>query len=609
MDVIQPDLPSGGGEATNDRLVRLRGALKRRRLAGFVVPRTDAHQGEYVAPSEERLRWLTGFSGSAGTAIVLADEAALFVDGRYTVQAKDEVFDGFTVCHVVNEPPSEFIARRLPHRGRLGFDPWLHTRAQVQALTAATQHASGRLVAVADNPIDRLWTDRPPPPLAPLFVHAAAFAGEAAADKRRRVAEDLVRSGEDAVVLAQPDSIAWLLNIRGTDVPYAPLPLVFAVLSADASVILVCDRRKLAESVIAHLGDNVRIVEPPCIGEVMDELGAAGRKVRVDAEGTPEWIVRRLTTAGADVGFGTDPCQLPKATKNATEQAGMGAAHRRDGAALVRFLAWLSAAAGTGQVSEMEAAERLDAFRAEGEYFRGPSFPTISAAAGNGAIVHYRVSERTNRQLAADSLYLVDSGGQYLDGTTDVTRTLAIGTPSAEMRTRFTQVLKGHIALASAVFPKGTTGSQLDALARLPLWRDGVDYDHGTGHGVGAFLGVHEGPQRISKLPNRVPLEPGMVVSNEPGFYKEAAFGIRIENLVMVAAAPTPAGGELELRRLETLTLAPIDRTLIDAALLSPAEVAWIDAYHARVAADLAGLVDAATAAWLAEATAPLERG
>ncbi len=600
-------IPPGDGDVAGTRLDRLRRELKRRRLAGFVVPRADAHQGEYVAAGEERLRWLTGFTGSAGTAVVFTDAAALFVDGRYAVQAKEEVAaNHFTLCHILRQPMTDFIARTLPRGGRLGFDPWLHTRSQVRALEAATVRAGGRLVAVADNPIDRLWADRPPPPLAPLFAHDAAFAGDASADKRARIGEELRRQEEDAAVLAQPDSIAWLLNIRGGDVPYAPLPLVFAIIDAGAAVTLLCDPRKLTPPVVAHVGEGVRIVDPAAIGDVLDGLGAAGAHVRVDADGTPEWIVRRLASAGAFVTFGADPCQLPKATKTAAECAGIRAAHRRDGAALVRFLAWLAGVAAIEQVSEIEAADRLAAFRAEGEHYRGPSFPTISAAAGNGAVVHYRATERSNRRLAKHSLYLVDSGAQYLDGTTDVTRTVAIGRPTPEMRKRFTEVLKGHIALASAVFPKGTTGSQLDALARLALWRSGVDYDHGTGHGVGAFLGVHEGPQRISKLPNRVALEVGMVVSNEPGYYKEGAFGIRIENLVMVVPAVAPMGAELELLQLETLTLAPIDRTLIDLSQLSPAEVAWLDAYHERVREALSGILDAATADWLAAATAPL---
>lgn len=594
-------------DAAADRLDRLRQELRRRRLAGFVVPRADAHQGEYVAPGEERLRWLTGFSGSAGTAVVFAEAAALFVDGRYIVQAKEEVdAERFTLCHIVHQSPSAYIAETLPQHGRLGFDPWLHTPAQVRSLEAAARRAGGQLVAVTDNPIDRLWPDRPPPPLVPLFVHDAAFAGEAAADKRARIAEALRPDAETAAVLAQPDSIAWLLNIRGGDVAYAPLPLAFAVIDADARVTLLCDRRKLTPAVVAHLGEAVRIAEPAAIGQVLDDLGAARARVRVDADGTPEWIVRRLHAAGAVLSFGADPCQLPKATKNPVERAGIRAAHRRDGAALVRFLAWLAETAPAGDVSELEAADRLARFREEGEHYRGPSFPTISAAAASGAVVHYRATPRSNRRLAPGTLYLVDSGGQYLDGTTDVTRTVAIGAPSEEMRQRFTQVLKGHIALASVVFPQGTTGSQLDAIARVALWRDGVDYDHGTGHGVGAFLGVHEGPQRISKLPNRIALEVGMVVSNEPGYYKEGAFGIRIENLVMVEPAPAPAAAELDLLRFETLTLAPIDRTLVEPALLTPAEVAWLDAYHARVRDTLTEVVDAATARWLAAATAPL---
>jgi Xaa-Pro aminopeptidase len=594
------DTPDAG------RINRLRRELARRRLAGFIVPRSDAHQGEYVPAACERLRWLTGFTGSAGNAVVLAQRAAFFADGRYTTQAREEV-DGtcFELQHAMLQPMTEWIARHLPASGRLGYDPWLHTAQQVELLEGACIRAQGRLVAVADNPIDRLWTDRPPMPIAAFLVHDARFAGTSAADKRAMIAEELRRQQQVAAVLAQPDAIAWLLNIRGGDVPFAPLPLAFALIHADASVELFCDLRKLTVKVRRHLGEAVVASEPAELETALTRLGEAHARVRADPDGTPFRIVRLLQKTGATVDLMADPCLLPKATKNAIEVAGIRAAHRRDGAALSRFLAWLARVAPGGELTEIAAADQLARFREMGEHYRGPSFPTISGSGANGAIVHYRATPATDRKLAAGSLYLVDSGGQYLDGTTDVTRTLAIGTPTAEMRQCFTRVLQGHIALATAVFPRGTTGSQLDAFARAPLWRDGIDYDHGTGHGVGAYLSVHEGPQRISKLPNRVALEPGMVLSNEPGFYKEGAYGIRIENLVAVARIERE-NSDLDLYGFETLTLAPIDRTLIDRSLLSDAERCWIDAYHQQVRETLTPMLDATTLAWLREATLPL---
>lgn len=607
MNDATPAGPAEGRGRRHERLARLRRELRRRRLAGFVVPRADQHQGEYVPAAAERLRWLTGFSGSAGVAVVLAAEAALFVDGRYTVQAREEVAAGdFVIRHSLAEPMATWIAERLPRRGRLGYDPWLHTPAQVTALEAACVAAGGRAMPVADNPVDRLWSDRPAEPTAPFVVHPQVFAGVASADKRAQIAAALAASGEAAAVLAQPDAIAWLLNIRGGDVPFAPLPLAFAIVHGDGGVDLFCDERKVSDAVRAHVGDDVRIAPPAAMPARLAALAAAGTRVRIDPDGTPAAIARQLERGGAILSPGADPTALPKATKNAVELAGIRAAHRRDGAALCRFLAWLETTGPGARPTEIEAAARLDACREAGDHYRGPSFPTISAAAGNGAVVHYRATERSDQRLVDGSLYLVDSGGQYLDGTTDVTRTIAIGAPTAEMRARFTQVLQGHIALAAVVFPKGTTGSQLDSIARLPLWRAGGDYDHGTGHGVGAYLGVHEGPQRISKLPNRVALAPGMVLSNEPGFYREGAFGIRIENLVVVTERRAPEGSELELYGFDTLTLAPIDRRLIVADALSATERAWLDAYHAAVRESLAALLGAAEAAWLAAATAPL---
>lgn len=626
MDLIHPDAPPqlrallrhqlGTARATlqqrpddsGDRLAALRKELKRRRLAGFVVPRADQHQGEYVAEASERLRWLTSFTGSAGTAVVLLDAAALFIDGRYTQQARDEV-DGaaFELRHVTHEPLNDWIATHLPARGRLGYDPWLHTRKQVLALERACSRAGGRAVPLDANLIDRIWTNRPPEPIAPVIVHDAVMApGLGAAEKRQCVAATLASEGSDAAVLAQPDAIAWLLNIRGGDVAYAPLLLAFAILHKDASVELFCDPRKLTPRVRTHLGNGVAVAGMDAFAAALAKLGDSRARVRVDAERCPVWAVQQLQKAGARLEFADDPCLLPKAIKHEAELAAIREAHHIDGAALTRFLCWLAKSAPAGQVSEMAAAEQLERFRAEHPSYRGGSFPTISAAAGNGAIVHYRVTEATNRLLEPGSLYLVDSGGQYPAATTDVTRTVAVGSPSEEMRRRFTSVLQGHIALATAVFPHGTTGGQLDVLARMPLWRDGVDYDHGTGHGVGAFLCVHEGPQRISKMPNAVALQSGMILSNEPGYYKVGQFGIRIENLVAVVTAGAPEGAEQDLHAFETLTLAPIDRTLIDVALLSEKERAWVDAYHQRVRDTLTPRVDDETAVWLAEVTQPL---
>ncbi|HYN40097.1 MAG TPA: aminopeptidase P family protein [Rhodospirillales bacterium] len=594
-----PDMPS--------RLAALRAEMRRRRLAGFVIPRGDEHQGEYVAARSERLAWLTGFSGSAGTAVVLHHTAALFVDGRYTSQAAADVDTTlFTIHHATHQPMADWLAATLPAKARLGYDPWLHTPNQAAALQSACRKARARAVAVNGNPVDAVWRDQPPAPIAPIVPHALAFAGMAASEKRDRIGETLRTARHDAAFLGQPDGIAWLLNMRGGDVPFSPLALAFALLHADAQVQLFTDPRKLTAAAAAHLGNAVTVAPPAALAAALDELAAAGKTVRVDPDAAPEWVAQRLRAGGAVVAEAADPCALPKATKTPAELAGIRAAHVRDGAALSRFFCWLDATAAAGLPSEAEAVERLAAFRAQGEHYRGPSFPTISATGAHGAIVHYRVSPASDLRLTKNGLYLVDSGAQYLDGTTDVTRTVAIGEVSAEMRERFTLVLKGHIALALARFPRGTTGSQLDALARVAMWRAGLDYDHGTGHGVGFYLGVHEGPQRISKLPSRVPLQPGMVVSNEPGYYKPGAYGIRIENLVEVTPKETPPGGEQELLGFETLTLAPIDRRLIVSGLLDDVEAVWLDAYHARVAETLSPLVDSTTRDWLLAATQPI---
>ncbi len=599
----------GAPGATGDRVAALRAVLATRDLDGFVIPLSDEHQGEYVARRAQRLAWLTGFTGSAGVAIVLADKAAIFVDGRYTLQAEAEVDPAlFTRHHLIEDPPDRWLRAALKEGQALGYDPWLHTDDGRARLDAACQAVGATLVPGSDNPVDAVWDDQPARPLGPIAAHPIEFAGTQSAEKRDAVAVVVREAGAGAAVLSAPDAIAWLLNVRGGDVTCSPLPQSFAVIHEDTRVEWFVDARKLLPEVAAHLGNAVEVRPPDALDAALDALGAATRVVMVDRAGTPVCLVDRLSEAGARVLRRGDPCARLKACKNAAELDGARAAHRRDGAALSRFLGWLEEAAAPGTLTEMMAAERLAAFREGGAHYCGPSFETISGAGPNGAIVHYRVSEATDRALEPGSLYLVDSGGQYLDGTTDVTRTVAIGTPSAEHRDRFTRVLKGHIALARARFPKGTTGAQLDALARQFLWQAGLDYDHGTGHGVGSYLNVHEGPQRISKFPSTAGLEPGMIVSNEPGYYKTGAYGIRIENLVAVVEIDAGPAAEREMLGFETLTLAPIDRHLIDATALDTAERAWLDDYHARVRAaigpQLAG--DAAATAWLDAATAPL---
>lgn len=585
------------------RVARLRSLLKEEGYAGFLIPRADEHQGEYVPPRAERLKWLTGFSGSAGLAAVLLDSAAIFVDGRYTLQVRTQVdTDVFQTCHLIDMPPQVWLAKHLKGGGKLAYDPWLHTVDSVKRLKTALVETGAELVALPENLIDRIWEDQPEPPAAPVTPHEEAYAGEEAQAKLERISATLKERKVDAAVLTMPDSIAWLFNIRGHDVSHTPLPLSFAIVKKDGTADLFIDERKLGPETRNHLGNIVAVHAPDAFGVNLGELGENGAKVQIDPASCADWINAKLLASGANVTHGADPCELPKACKNAREVDGARKAHERDGAALVRFLAWLDENAPSGKVTEIEAAKQLEAFRAESGLLKDISFDTISGAGPNGAIVHYRVTEKTDRALGPGELYLVDSGAQYLDGTTDVTRTIAIGKPSAEMKDRFTRVLKGHIALSMARYPEGTTGAQLDALARMALWQAGLDFDHGTGHGVGSYLSVHEGPQRISKAGHE-PLRPGMIVSNEPGYYKTDAYGIRIENLQVVTAAAMIDGGERPMLGFETLTLAPIDRRLIDASLLTADEKAWLNAYHARVAKVVGAQVDEKTSAWLAEAT------
>ena len=586
--------------AVKDRLAAVRKQLAAQKLTGMLVPRADEHQGEYVPKRADRLAWISNFTGSAGLAIVLLDKAAVFVDGRYTIQVREQVDEKlFEIRHLINQPPEQWIEANLPKCGRLAFDPWLLTVDQATRYRAAVERAGGEFVASERNPLDAAWPDQPVAPIAPVWPQDLRYAGRSAADKRHDLGARLKAEGKDAAVISAPDSLCWLLNIRGGDVPRTPFALGYGVLHNDGRVDVYMDPRKFPPATLTHLGNEVTVQPPSAFGKALDTLGAAQAKVTVDAATAGIWIHDRLIKAGAQVKVTEDPCALPKACKNPVEVEGARTAHRRDGAAVSEFLSWLAVEAPKGHLTEISAAEKLADFRRRNDLFRDFSFDSISGAGPNGAICHYKVTPESNRPIQRDSIYLIDSGGQYLDGTTDITRTVAVGRVTAEMKDRFTRVLKGHIALATAKFPKGTTGNQLDALARRPLWDIGLDYDHGTGHGVGSYLSVHEGPQRISKAPNRTPLDVGMIVSNEPGYSKEGEYGIRIENLVVVQ----PMEGHPGMLQFETITLAPIDLNLVDRSILSAEEVAWLNAYHRRVRDTMLPLVEPATAAWLEDST------
>jgi len=590
-----------------DRLNALREELARRRLDGFVVPLTDEHMSEYVGAYAQRLAWLTGFEGSAGSAVVLPAEAAIFVDGRYTLQVREQV-DGalWSYQSVPETSVAEWLKAHAGEGARIGYDPWLHSKGWVKAAREALAKNKAELVAVDTNPVDAIWPDRPLPSRARLIIHPDSLAGRNASDKRAAIADELKEKRADTVVLSALDSIAWAFNIRGQDVERTPVGLAYAAVNADGTADLFVDPEKVSEDVVRHLGNAVRVHARNAFPGWLSSQ--AGKAVLADPDRAVAAIFDALESSGASIIEARDPVVLPKAIKNPAEIAGHKAAQLRDGAALSRFLRWLSIEAPKGELTEMSAAERLHQFRRDTGELRDLSFDTISGAGPNGAVVHYRASEKTNRPIMQDSLYLVDSGGQYADGTTDVTRTIAIGQPTAEMRDRFTRVLKGHIALARAVFPKGTRGGQLDVLARQFLWEAGVDYAHGTGHGVGSYLSVHEGPQRIATVSGAgdEPLAPGMIVSNEPGYYKAGEFGIRIENLVLVEPREI-AGAEREMYGFETLTLAPIDRALIDTSMLDAAERGWVDRYHATVLARLGPLMSMDEHHWLSDVCAPLE--
>ncbi|MDE2005946.1 MAG: aminopeptidase P family protein [Rhodospirillales bacterium] len=588
-----------------DRLGALRAALAGAGLAGFIVPRADEHLGEYVPPAAERLAWLTGFTGSAGIAAVLADRAAVFTDGRYGLQLAAETDPAlWERLHVTETPPPAWLGRHAPKGGAIGYDP------RLIAAEALARYAEVGLAMrpVAPNPIDAIWTGRPAPPDAPALPHPLAFAGRDSAAKRAEIAALLAVANEDAAVITDPASIAWLLNIRGGDVPFVPVALGFALIDRSGGVRLFMAPGKLPAETRAWLGNDV-VAEPP---EALEAAlrGLSGKRVRVDPQASPVWFAETLRAAGAIVASGADPCLLPKAIKNPVEQAGARAAHARDAGALCHFLHWLSEAGPAGRETEQSAAARLLALRGALPGFRGESFPAISGAGEHGAVIHYRVSAESDRRIGANEVYLIDSGAQFPDGTTDVTRTVWTGPDPApaELRDRATRVLRGHIAIATLVFPEGTGGALLDSFARRALWEVGLDYDHGTGHGVGSYLSVHEGPAGLSRLARPVALAAGMILSNEPGFYLPGAYGIRLENLLLVRDAAL-AGVTRRFLAFETLTLAPFDRALIEPALLTQPERAWLDAYHARVLAEVGPALAPAPRAWLARACAPIERG
>jgi Xaa-Pro aminopeptidase len=600
------DAPAGTASAP--RIKALRTELAHRGLTGFIVPRADRHQNEYVPAADERLAWLTGFTGSAGAAVVLMDRAALFVDGRYTLQARQQVdLSLLAIEHLVENPPPQWLEQNLASGDRLGYDPWLHTVESAERLAKACAAAGASLVPVEPDLFDAIWPDRPAPPLGPVRLHDVRFAGETATDKLGRISGEIEKLKADALVISDPHAVAWTFNIRGADVPHTPLPLAFAIVPRAGRPTLYVDGRKLANDVRHTLADLAEIKEPRSLTDDLAALAHEKKTVRIDQATASDALARLISQGGGKPARGADPIALMKAVKNPVEIAGARAAHTRDGAAVVRFLAWFAREAATGKLTEIDAVAALESFRRDTGKLRDISFPTIAGAGADGAIVHYRVTRKSNRPIAP-GLFLIDSGAQYEDGTTDITRTLAVGEPTAEMRERFTLVLKGHLAIARAVFPDGTSGAQLDSFARQFLWQAGLDFDHGTGHGVGSYLSVHEGPARISKL-GTTALKRGMILSNEPGYYKTDQYGIRIENLVLVIEAPALAGAEKPLNAFETLTLAPIDRRLVEAHMLTREELAWLDRYHGQVAEKLGPLLDAPARAWLMEATAPLAPG
>jgi Xaa-Pro aminopeptidase len=587
------------------RLAALRAQLRKLKLTGFIVPRQDEFQGEYVAAYAERLRWLTGFAGSWGTAIVTLRDAAIFVDGRYTLQVRKQV-DAKLIKphHLTEDPPAAWIERNLKKGDVLGYDPWLITAAEAEKFAGSCAKAGAKLLAVSRNPIDMIWSDQPERPFNPLTVQPTQFAGMSVAEKKKLVAKLLAEAGADATVLTEPDQVAWAFNIRGHDVPYTPVVLAYAIMKRKGKAELFIDKTKLPEDVASHIKGSVTIRKPEELAAALKSLGKSKSVVRIDETWTPALIKTVLSRSGAKISDGRNITVMPKARKNSAEQEGARAAHRRDGIAMARFLHWFDDEAPKGTLTEWSAAQKLKQFREATGMLLDLSFSSIPGFGPNAAIPHYSV-KKDSALTIGNGIFLIDSGGQYQDGTTDITRTVIVGEPTLEMLDRFTRVLKGMIGISRLRFPKGTTGSQMDVLARQHLWVAGLDYDHGTGHGVGSYLSVHEGPARINKI-DRVPFEPGMILSNEPGYYKPDDFGIRIENLLLVHEAKDVPGGERPMLGFETLTLCPIDQRLINQHMLTRDEVDWLNAYHARVEREIGASLNDEELAWLKHACAPL---
>lgn len=605
MGQIQNFNVQGGPEYGVKNLPKLRENMKALKLDGFLVPHEDEYQNEYLPECNDRLMWVSGFTGSAGAAVITSDHAAMFTDGRYTLQVRDQVSpDLFTYISLEEMSVAQWLSEHVQNGEVYGYDPRLHSPQALAIIKASVKAAGGTLRALEVNPIDQSWDDRPPAPRAALTVQPLDLAGESHADKRRKIGDAIKAAGADAALVTSPASVAWLLNVRGGDVKCTPLPLSNLLIDRAGRVDLFIHPDKITDEIRRHFGHQISLHNEDALANHLPRL--KGQTIIVDPQTTSAWYSDKLTAAGAKVLAKMDPIALPKACKNAAEIAGTQAAHIRDGAAVTRFLHWLDTEAQSGEIDEIEAAQKLESFRQERGDLKDLSFETISGAGPNGAIVHFRVTTATVQKLKRGSLFLVDSGGQYQDGTTDITRTVPIGTPSDEMRERFTLVLKGHIALAQIRFPEGIAGSNLDVLARMALWQKGLDYDHGTGHGVGVFLGVHEGPQRIAKPPNNIALRPGMIVSNEPGYYKAGGYGIRIENLQFVTPPTEIKGGERPMLGFENLTFAPLHKNLIDHSLLTQAEVDWVNNYHAQVLGHIGPQITDDVLTWLKAACAPL---
>lgn len=588
------------------RLSELRALLAQRGFEGFVLPRTDEHLSEYVGEYAKRLAWLTGFTGSAGTAVVLSGSAAIFIDGRYTLQAREQVGAGhWSHQEIPLSSVESWLSENAKPGATIAYDPWLHTQGWVESVESVVAARGIKLVAVEPNPIDEIWKDRPEASRAAVIIHPETYAGRSGEEKRREVGAWLARNNSDATILCALDSIAWLFNVRGKDVSRTPVARAYAVVRANGSAEIFIEPEKVGQDVVRHLGSEVAIRPRSEFQKALSELH--DKRISLDPDRTPAAIYQRLRDGKAHLVEARDPVVITKAKKNAREIVGAQAAHVRDGVAVTRFLHWLEKAGGGRGEDEISAAAKLLQLRRDGEAFQDLSFETISAAGPSAASPHYHAAAGSARSLERNSLYLCDSGAQYLDGTTDITRTVVLGQPTEEMRDRFTRVLRGNIALSMAVFPEGTSGAQLDVLARQYLWEAGLDYDHGTGHGVGSYLAVHEGPQRINRRRGEEPLVAGMIVSNEPGYYKANAYGIRIENLMLIEERCLP-GGERSMLGFRVLTLAPIDRRLIRTAMLRREERAWLDDYHSRVHCELARFLPDETRAWLADVTQPLVR-